>query len=252
MHGYAHSFDFDHGGAKFAYGGQRGTALLSLPGSACALVSDWGRAYIFLKDVLHARISRWDGAVDDYLGTHSVDMAMACYLNGRFGTGGNRPSMRQAGNWAEPDGNGRTLYVGKSENGKMLRVYEKGKQLGDKNSPWVRWEVQFGNRDRVIPLEVLIQPGPYVAAAYDCMSWVCEEAVRIRTVARTGQIGYACLQHYASVAYGDLINVMMFVEGDAAAVIEKLRRPGVPKRLNLPDMGVSLADLIRQPNDGPA
>jgi len=244
MHGYRQSFEFDNGGARFAFGGQRGTALLSLPGSACALVPDWEGAYTLLRDVLKARISRWDGAVDDYEGRRSVDMALAWYLEGRFGTGGNKPSMRQAGNWAEPDGCGRTLYVGRGANGKMLRVYEKGKQLGDPLSPWVRWEVQFGNRDRHIPLEVLINPGPYVAASYECMDWVDEAACRIRTVKNTAQISYACLQHYAREAYGPLINVMLGIEGSADAVVEKLRRPGTPARLKLPDVGPSLDALI--------
>ncbi len=244
FHGYKHSFDFDNGGAKFAFGGQRGTALLSFPGTACALISDWHQAYLFFRDVLKARISRWDGAVDDFQGHYTTDLALEWYLSGRFGTGGNKPSMRQAGNWAEPDGCGRTLYIGKGKNGKMLRVYEKGKQLGDKNSLWVRWEVQFGNRDRNIPLEVLINPGPYVAAAYDCMDWVSEEACRIRTLTTTAQISYGCLQHHASVAYGALINVMMDIEGNAEAVVKRLRRTGIPKRLQMPDIDIPLDALI--------
>ena len=244
MHGYKHSFDFDGGGAKFAFGGQRGTALLSLPGTACALIPDWEQAYLFFRDLLKGRISRWDGAVDDFQGRYTVDLALQWYLTGSFGTGGNKPSMRQAGNWAEPDGCGRTLYIGRSENGKMLRVYEKGKQLGDKLSSWVRWEVQFGNRDRNIPLEVLINPGPYVAAAYDCMGWISEEACRIRTITKTAQISYGCLQHHASVAYGAFINVMMDVEGSAEAVVKKLRRSGVPKRLQMPDLDIPLDALI--------
>jgi phage replication initiation protein len=244
MHGYKYSFDFDGGGAKFAFGGQRGTALLSLPGTACALIPDWEQAFLFFRDLLKGRISRWDGAVDDFQGQYTVDLALEWYLSGRFGTGGNKPSMRQAGNWAQPDGCGRTLYIGRSENGKMLRVYEKGKQLGDKLSSWVRWEVQFGNRDRNIPLDVLINPGPYVAAAYDCMGWISEEACRIRTITKTAQISYGCLQHHASVAYGALINVMMDVEGSAEAVVKKLRRSGVPKRLQMPDLDIPLDALI--------
>ena len=53
------------------------------------------------------------------------------YLTGQFNAGGNKPSCSQQGNWIEADGSGRTFYVGKRKNGKLLRVYEKGKQLGD-------------------------------------------------------------------------------------------------------------------------
>lgn len=36
------------------------------------------------------------------------------------------PECDQAGNLINPNGDGRTFYVGKRKNGKMLRVYEKG------------------------------------------------------------------------------------------------------------------------------
>lgn len=234
LHGYHHSFAFDNGSALFAYGGQRGTGFLSFPGEACALIPDWEKAYRYLWDTLKARITRWDGAVDDFEGRYTVDMALEWYLCGRFGTGGNKPSMRQAGNWAEPDGSGRTLYIGKGKHGKMLRVYEKGKQLGDKGSPWVRWELQLGNRDRVIPLEVLLNPGPYVAGAYECLDWITEEASRIKTINKTAEISYDHLVRYARSAYGSLLRVMREVEGGADAVLDKLVMPGLPKRLRLP------------------
>jgi len=133
LHGFQRSLAFDNGGAMFAYGGQNGKAYLSLPGEACALIRDWGCAYGFCKS-LGVTITRWDGAVDDFSGGHSVDEAMALYLSGALGTHGKKPKMRQAGNWMEPDGSGRTLYIGKRENGKMLRVYEKGKQLGEQTN----------------------------------------------------------------------------------------------------------------------
>lgn len=81
LHGYRHSFAFDNAGVMFCYGGQRDTAFLSIPGEGCALVSDWAIAVPFLRDVLKARITRWDGAVDDFAGEYSVDTAMGWYLN---------------------------------------------------------------------------------------------------------------------------------------------------------------------------
>ena len=126
LHGYKRSFAFDNGGALLAFGGQAGTAFLSLPGEACALVPDWQDAAFFFEKVLEARITRWDGAADDFEGTHSVDEAVSEYLSGGFNAGGNRPSCSQAGNWIAPDGKGRTFYVGRRENGKLMRIYEKG------------------------------------------------------------------------------------------------------------------------------
>jgi phage replication initiation protein len=236
LHGYHHSFAFDNAGVIFCYGGQRGTGFLSITGEGCALVSDWKIAAQFLRDVLKARITRWDGAVDDYAGEYSVDTAMSWYLDGDFGTGGHLPSMKQMGNWAKPDGTGRTIYIGKREHGKMLRVYEKGRQLGKPESPWNRWEVQFSNRDRVIPFDVLLNPGPYVAGAYACLGWINKEASRIRTITKTAEIGYGALVNHCRNAYGRLLFVMEEVEGSSGAVLDKLRIEGIPKRLQMPDI----------------
>jgi phage replication initiation protein len=231
LHGYQRSFDIGKTGGLFAYGGQRGTALVSLPGSTCALIADWGQCYHLFHDVLKARITRWDGAVDVFDGKPSVDDAVKFYQSGLFNAGGNKPKCSQQGNWLEPDGTGRTLYIGKRKNGKLLRVYEKGKQLGDPDSLWVRWELELHNRDRVIPWDVLLEPGNYLAASYTCMDWVSEIQERIRTLQNTATISYDHLCHHAQRGYGKLINLMLQVEGSPDKVIERLKKPGVPARL---------------------
>lgn len=136
LHFYANSFSLGNSSAKFAYGGQGGTAILSLPGEACHLVPNWDDLIAFIKDRLGGRITRWDGAVDDYIGEHSVDWAVQIYKEGRFNAGGNEPTCDQRGNWIQPDGKGRTFYVGKRDNGKLLRIYEKGMQLGKLWDTW--------------------------------------------------------------------------------------------------------------------
>ena len=73
--------------------------------------------------------------MDRFDGNPSVDDAVTFYQSNQFNAGGNRPSCSQLGNWIVPDGSGRTFYVGKRKNGKLLRVCEKGKQLGDSESP---------------------------------------------------------------------------------------------------------------------
>ena len=49
------------------------------------------------------------------------------------------------GDWKylDRDKLGRTLQIGCRTSDKMLRAYEKGKQLGDKNSDWLRIEVEL-------------------------------------------------------------------------------------------------------------
>ena len=236
MLGFKRSYAFDQHGAMFAFGGQNGRAMLSLPGEACAVIESWPALVAFLRDGLSARLTRWDGAVDDFAGVRTVNDSVSWYLADEFNCGGNRPSCRQEGNWLTPDQKGRTFYVGNRAHGKLMRVYEKGKQLGDPLSPWVRFEVELHNKDREIPFDVLLRPGHYVAGSYPCMSWVAEEAFRIRTIQNQKRIAYGAAVHWASIAIGQLVNTMEQIEGSADAVLDKLRRPGIPARLDLPSV----------------
>jgi DNA relaxase NicK len=233
-YGYSHSFQLGDSTALFAYGGNADTAFLSFSGSACHQIPDWSRLVEYLQNTLQARITRWDGAHDDFDGVHSVDSALQMYIEGLFTKGGRKPSMEQRGNWVEPDGRGRTLYIGSSKNGKLTRIYEKGMQLGIPYHPWVRWETQLGNRDREIPWEAVLEPGKYLAGGYPAMEWISKEQSRIRTLKREAKLGYASLNYWASISYGKHINAMMLKEGSAEKVIEILRRTGLPSRLDLP------------------
>ena len=245
LFGYAKSFDLGESKAKFAFGGNAGTALLSMSGESCAMIGDWERLKQALEQKFKARITRWDGAVDDYVGTHSVDSALADYEQVRFGTGGNKPTLTQHGNWVCPDGRGRTLEVGRRKNGKMLRIYEKGMQLGYEFHPWVRWELELHNKSRIIPWDVLTNPGPYVAGAYPkALGWVREEKCRIPTIQKQMQIGYDVAVKWASLQQGPLLGLMRQVEGSDAAVLDKLVRSTLPRRVQHPAID-NIADMLR-------
>ena len=58
------------------------------------------------------------------------------------------------------------MYVGSRKNGKIMRCYEKGKQLGDKKSKWFRSELEIHGKKRVIPFDILTKPTSYFIAAY--------------------------------------------------------------------------------------
>ena len=97
-------------------------------------------------------------------------------IHRRDPSGRREPSLR--GGWS--------LWLG----GRLLRIYEKGKQLGDPLSPWVRWELELHNKDRTIPLDVLIRPGHYLAGGYPCLSWICESQDRIKTTRKQLMISF--------------------------------------------------------------
>src|SRR5690606_6258301 len=147
---------------------------------------------------LQAKVTRLDLCVDFLHGEYTVDDAVSLYKSGRFNCSGREPLTDCAGDWL--NGKSRTLYIGKAKNGKLLRVYEKGHQLGDLDSSWVRYEVQFGSRDRVIPLEALTERDKYFAGAYpalvDLLANACG-AEKILTTRTEGEITLAHLLTHA-------------------------------------------------------
>jgi phage replication initiation protein len=144
------------------------------------------------------------------------------------------PSHSTHGEWLMPTGKGRTLYVGRFANGKGLCIYEKGKQLGDVSSPWVRWELRLGSKDRLIPLDALTRPAQYFAGGYDCLEEIASAAAeRIRTIKHTAIKSLDRLVTYARQSYGKLVSVLLeHHEGDCAAVAAALRLRGVPASLS--------------------
>jgi phage replication initiation protein len=231
-----------HGGSA-----QAGRWLLQLTGVGCQFVPDWADLRDLLEQ-LDARITRLDLAVDLLHGEYTVDDARDWHGLGGFQASGKGrpPSTSFAGDW---DGliKGRTYYVGNSTNGKCLRVYEKGKQLGEPDSEWVRFEVQFGNRDRVIPFEALTDRDAFFAGAYPALQEVVSAAARVIETTRTGgEVTLAHLLHHLRRCYGKLIDVLSSdVGATSSALVQEVRIVGIPRRLNPSSVeaGVAWADV---------
>ena len=220
---------------RIAWGGesQRGRTWLSFSGTLCARVTDWQAVALALV-TWDARITRVDLAHDDFLGLIRLDEIQAMYLAGDFNNGGRRPTCSLAGDWLEVSGKGRTFYVGRRGNGKFLRIYEKGKQLGDANSPWVRWEVEFGSRDRVIPFHVLVDPDYFLAGAYPALQFVAPVHERIKTQRNIARTALDRLTELASLSYGKTVNALRLQGLDAEEILSLICRPGVPSRMASP------------------
>lgn len=218
------------------YGGehQRGTVHLELNALGCARVQDWNAVRVWCE-AYGVRITRVDLAHDDFTGeVVNVSQARAWFQQGQFTTGGRAPTARLLDDLGSD--RGKTLYVGQRQHGKLCRVYEKGKQLGDKQSPWCRVEVEFRGKSRVIPYDVLVRAGDYLAGAYPCLAYLSKRQDKVRTLKKSAEIGYARMVECLRTQYGPALNAMLRVEGgDPFAVLEQAVRPGVPKRLaNLP------------------
>lgn len=224
---------FDLGGfGVLAYGGehQRGTVHLELNAHGCARIEDWNAVRVWCE-AYGARVTRIDLAHDDFSGqTVNIAQARAWFDQGLFTTGGRAPTARLVDDLGS--GKGKTLYVGQRQNGKLCRVYEKGKQLGDPESLWCRVEVEFRAKSRVIPYDTLVRAGDYLAGAYPCLAYLSEGQDKVRTLRKAAEIGYARMIDCLRTQYGPALNVMLRVEGgDPFAVLEQAMRPGTPKRL---------------------
>ena len=220
------------------------TVVVHLTGQGCESVnlldaSGEANCWELLADVMiqhNCKITRLDIAYDDLDGEYGgIGAAVGWYRQGGFTNGGRPPSVNQVGDWI--NGHGRTLYVGKRENGKMLRVYEKGHQLGDDADPWTRYELELHSRDRVIPIASLLYPDEILAGSYPALEFILEcRPVSIPTVVRRKlQVTLDHLKKYARIGYGRLVNVMLALSpDDPSAVISDLIRDGLPRRLVVP------------------
>jgi phage replication initiation protein len=231
LYGYRSSLDIG-GYCKVAYGGkaQRGSVLVSIPGEGCRRIADFRRVRSWAES-LGARITRVDIAADDQKSA-AVDVcsAIQAWRDGEFTNAGRPPKARIVDDFES--GEGRTLYVGARTSGKMCRVYEKGKQLGDRLSKWVRAEVELLGKDRVIPWEAVTDPVTYLAGTYPFFGFLSLVAERIRTIKRATEISIEAVTSWVRLAAGKSLNVLLeHFDGDYAGLVCALRRDGVPKRL---------------------
>lgn len=169
---YDMSFQLDHKAGKVSIGGQSGTLLIQLSGEGCSYAKyGWQSDFhaMLNTQAIDPKITRIDLAHDDVTGDYLSLPWFARQLDlGGFTNGGRRPRVEMLGNWKYPDGSGRTLQIGTRKSSKMCRIYEKGRQLGDKSSNWLRVEVELKAKNYFIPLDILINPSPFFLAAYPC------------------------------------------------------------------------------------
>jgi len=215
------------------------TLCVHLTGQACESIGllpgrPWHRLELAILEH-NAKITRLDVAHDDLDGVHGgIDAAVAAYRDGGF-TIRRPPSVSTAGDWL--NGHSRTLYVGKRENGKLVRIYEKGHQLHAPDSPWVRYELELHSRDRDIPASAITDPAGTLAGGAPYLAHVMAHVrpAPVRTLVRRrlrATVDHLCC--HASRAYGRLINAMTGLGMTPAEVVDRLRVDGLPSRLYVP------------------
>lgn len=209
-----------------------GRARLELFGSGSSIVKHWWGVADWLEEQSTVKITRVDLALDFLEGEVGIGDAVEWLKSGLFNNGGRNPRHSTPGDWlSDRPEHGRTLEIGRRENGKMLRVYEKGRQLGQPESEWTRFEVEIRNNDREIPLDVLTNPGKYFAGAYKALEGIAKHAPsRIATHQKEGQITVERMTEVVRTQYGPFLHVLR-ASLTSDEVMEALSRPGVPRRL---------------------
>lgn len=248
------------------HGGQRGTVLLMLNGTGLAAALDgWEqRLYDFLTNqAVTPRITRCDVAHDCFDGEYTVDQALADYDSGayRLLKSPINPDCEQRGNWRRINGKGRSFYVGHRTSGKFLRVYEKGMQLGSPTSKWVRVECEYKSADRVIPFDILLNPGSYLAGAYPALEWIDKEQSRIVTTRNTLECEKERKERWIKDVCGKDLAVLLLLEPGATLAEQALNmvrrlmnESKFPKWATLPEFRRGKAfihsDIYCAPDDG--
>ena len=195
-----------------AYGGNNERPYLSLSGDGCRKIDNWALVTHYLSILEDVRFSRVDIAADYYFGEITREEVDLAYSLDKF----KLPKSRNNPLWdpRNPTGGdgspkGWTRYVGKRDSGKYLRIYHKGAEqfgkldeetqeklcrnweeinIGDGyNAPenatykdWVRVEIEYGSKNRILPLEIIEQRDDYFAGAFPYLSEILPMANPIR------------------------------------------------------------------------
>lgn len=226
--------------------GNGDTVCISLSGAACKYIrtpEQWRRVRMQVE-ACGGRISRCDTAYDDYdglLGTvrgleaqarETLTETGGCML---FANGGTPPKTRFLDDHG--GGSGCTLYVGQKGH-KQLCVYEKGKQLGVTDSPWVRYEARLYGKHGEVPTDILTDPMKYLRGSYGHMALLLAKvgegiACAIEYTKRTVEATAIALERWGRRQCGKsiwLLIEVLGVEGFARYVAEKWAREGMPTR----------------------
>jgi len=161
------------------YGGDamRGWVRVDISGSGCDWVTDWDGCESVLRGLHQFQPRRVDIALTTCDGSVSHDSVVQAHRSGFFVTSGKPPSMTKI----EPENpyEGRTVYVGKRDQPKFLRAYEKGYEIARKH-PGVeithvdgvpiedlyRVELELKAKTQDLPVDLISNRDQYFAGAY--------------------------------------------------------------------------------------
>lgn len=149
-------------------------------GAACTFAAPgWNHRIADILDMHDAKLTRADLALDFFDGMgYDLEQVKVDYMAGFMDSLGKRLKCNMVGDWA--NGAERSFYIGSKEAGKQTNIYEKGHQLYGRESenPWVRIELRYGNKLRVLSSDMLRRPADFFAGASE---WHALQLARFQT-----------------------------------------------------------------------
>lgn len=223
------------------------TARIELTGEGCRVFEaaqgspDHAQRWSGLADLLGlcgAQIKRVDLACDDREGRYPITWAIQQYESGAFDKRGQHPKAALHDDMGSCEG--KTFYVGRRQSENMLRAYEKGREQGDLESPWMRYEAELkGTNRRELPLEILMHGDAYMKGVYPCLHFIAGMGERMASTSAKAMANAKRAIRNFKRQYGPFAQLILAAgEGCEITVTRLLRgcaRPQVPKWFQGPE-----------------
>jgi phage replication initiation protein len=225
------------GDMSFGGDAMRGWVWVELSGKGCQWVSDWDKCEEDIAALRSFQYKRVDIALDTFKREVTHELVMEAYAGGLFTTGGKPPSVREILPGDPYDG--RTAYVGKRDQPKFLRAYEKGFEAvrdfpralniveldGIVIADWYRLELELKAKHQPLPEDLIENRDQYFAGAYPYLQAVLAVEPEVLKLSRDKQPQrrLASMLEIMRAQYGNtLFTAMVAYHGDIGAVWEKI------------------------------
>lgn len=247
--------DFIVGDMSFGGEAMRGWVWIEITGKGCQWISDWDRCEDRISQLSEFQYKRVDIALDTFKREVTHDAVIQAHTDGQFTTGGKPPSLRQILPGDPQDG--RTAYVGKRDQPKFLRAYEKGYETvkdfpkplasdtihGVPIADWYRLELELKSKNQPLPEDLIENRDQYFAGAYPYLQSVLAVEPQVLKLSRdkSPQRALAAMLEIMRAQYGNtLFTALVAHHGDIGAVWDKV--VGHKHNQRLLEEGVLLVD----------
>lgn len=246
--------DLAIGTMSFGGDAMRGWVWLELTGTGCQWVNDWNQCEDDLSQLRDFQYKRVDIALDTFKREVTHDTVVAAHCEGMFTTGGKPPSMSQI--VPSDPYEGRTVYVGKRDQPKFVRAYEKGYEQARKYpklevthwdgvpiADWYRLELELKAKNQPLPDDLIENRDQYFSGAYPYLQSVLDVEPQVLKMSRerAPQRSLASMLEIIRQQYGNtLFTALTAHHGDIGAVWDKI--VGTQHNHNLVEDGVLMVD----------